>query len=157
MQTSAKKSVSLPLTRFRFKIQYCQKFYRLHTLQYIKFSLHSLSNFFFDEGRRVSSFQLEYAVQMPASKDSTTLGSETLHRLQGATKRCCLSWLTNSALVLESQSGGMGGGGRVSAYKYSCSHHVTLSPYKLWRSASIPMIDPLHRLFIHIFFLLGDP
>jgi hypothetical protein len=44
--------------------------------------------------------------------------------------------LTNSALLYESQCGGMGGGGRV-ANEYSCAHHVTLSPNKLWRSTSI--------------------
>jgi hypothetical protein len=41
-----------------------------------------------------------------------------------------------SALVLESQCGG-GGGCGVSANEYSCAHHVTWSPNKLWRSTSI--------------------
>ncbi len=72
MQTSAKKSValSLPLVRFRFKIQYCQKFNHLHALQNIKISLHSFSDNFFlvDEGRLATSFQLLYAVQMPLQK-----------------------------------------------------------------------------------------
>jgi hypothetical protein len=45
---------------------------------------------------------------------------------QGVTTRCRLSWLTNSALVYESQCGGMGGGGcGVPANEYSCAHHVT--------------------------------
>jgi hypothetical protein len=48
------------------------------------------------------------------------------------------SLLTNSALVYESQCGGMGVGGcRDSANKYSCAHHVTWSPNKIWRSTSI--------------------
>ncbi len=55
---------------------------------------------------------------------------------QGVTKRCRLSLLTNSALVYEFQCGGDGGCG-VSANEYSCVHHVTWSPNKLWRSTSI--------------------
>jgi hypothetical protein len=43
---------------------------------------------------------------------------------------------------------GMGGGGglRVSANEYSCAHHVTLSPNKLWRSNSIfnLWVHPMH-------------
>ncbi len=31
--------------------------------------------------------------------------------VQGVTKRCRLSWLTNSFLIYESQCGGWGGGG----------------------------------------------
>jgi hypothetical protein len=55
------------------------------------------------------------------------------------TKRCRLSWLTNSALVIRVQMRREGGGGscRVSANDYSCAHHVTWSPNKLWRSTSI--------------------
>ncbi len=53
---------------------------------------------------------------------------------QRVTKRCRLSLLTNSALVYESQCGGAC---RVSANEYSCAHHVTWSPNKLWRSALI--------------------
>jgi hypothetical protein len=58
---------------------------------------------------------------------------------QGATKRCRLSLLTNSALVLRVQNAGGGEGGSfgVSANEHSCAHHVTWSPNKLWRSASI--------------------
>ncbi len=67
MQTSAKKSVSLslPLVRFRFKIQYCQKFNRLHCLQYIKFP----SVFFLDLRRKGSFFFTACvccAVQIPS-------------------------------------------------------------------------------------------
>ncbi len=54
----------------------------------------------------------------------------------GVRKRCRLSLLTNSALVYESQCRGMGSYG-VSANEYSCAHHVTWSPNKLWRSTSI--------------------
>ncbi len=57
------------------------------------------------------------------------------------TKRCRLSLLTNSAFVYESQCGGLGGGEvagshPVSSSEYSCAHHVTWSPNKLWRSTS---------------------
>jgi hypothetical protein len=58
-------------------------------------------------------------------------------RRHRVTKRCRLSLLTNSALVYEFKSGGMGGGCGVSANEYSCAHHVTWSPNKLWRSTSI--------------------
>ncbi len=54
---------------------------------------------------------------------------------QGITKRCRLSLLTNSALVIRVQMGG--GGCGVSANEYRCSHHVTWSPNKLWRSTSL--------------------
>ncbi len=43
------------------------------------------------------------------------------HAKQGVTKRCRLSWLTNSALVYEPKCGG-GGGCGVSANEYSCAH-----------------------------------
>ncbi len=55
----------------------------------------------------------------------------------GVTRRCRLSWLTNSALVYESKCGGREGVCGVSANEYSCSHHVIWSPNKLWRSNSI--------------------
>jgi hypothetical protein len=55
---------------------------------------------------------------------------------QGVIKRCRLSWLTNSALVYESKCEGRGRC-RVSADEYSCAHHVTWSPNKLWSSNSI--------------------
>jgi hypothetical protein len=50
---------------------------------------------------------------------------------QGVTQRCRLSLLTNSALVYESQCGGMGWGGEggggcgVSANEYSIAVHIT--------------------------------
>jgi hypothetical protein len=54
---------------------------------------------------------------------------------QGVTKRCRLSWLTNSAFVYEQpNAGGDGGSCGVSANEYSCAF---LSPNKLWRSNSI--------------------
>jgi hypothetical protein len=56
---------------------------------------------------------------------------------QGVTKRCRLSLLTNSALVIRFQMRGEGGSCRVSANEYSIAHHVTWSPNKLWRSTSI--------------------
>ncbi len=52
---------------------------------------------------------------------------------RGVTKRCRLSLLTKSILVYESQCGGDGGGGGGAlANEYSCAHHVTWSPNKLW-------------------------
>jgi hypothetical protein len=46
---------------------------------------------------------------------------------QGATKkRCCLSWLTNSALVYEPKYG-EGGGCGVSANEYSCAHGAQIN------------------------------
>jgi hypothetical protein len=58
---------------------------------------------------------------------------------QGVTKRCRLSLQTYSALVYESTRLHCGGGESygVSANEYSCAHHVTWSPSKLWRSTSI--------------------
>ncbi len=56
---------------------------------------------------------------------------------QGVTKRRRLSLLTNSALVIRVQMRGEGGIFEVSANEYSCAHHVTWSPNKLWRSTYI--------------------
>jgi hypothetical protein len=53
---------------------------------------------------------------------------------QGVTKRCRLSLLTNSALVIQVQMRGEGGSCGVSANEHSSAHHVTWSPIKLWRS-----------------------
>ena len=58
-------------------------------------------------------------------------------RQQGVTKRCRLSLLTNSVLVIRVPMRGRGGSSGVSANEYSCAHHVTWSPNKLWRSTSI--------------------
>jgi hypothetical protein len=44
---------------------------------------------------------------------------------------------TNRALVIRVQMRGEGESCRVSANEYSCAHHVTWSPNKLWRSNSI--------------------
>ncbi len=52
-------------------------------------------------------------------------------RGQGATKRCRLSLLTNSALGYEPKCGGRRGSCGVVANEYSCVHR---SPNKLWRS-----------------------
>ncbi len=52
---------------------------------------------------------------------------------QGITKRCRLSWLTNSDLVYELKCGGSGG----VAGSQPMSTVVHRSPNKLWRSKSI--------------------
>ncbi len=57
--------------------------------------------------------------------------------LQGVTRRCRLSQLTNSAPRIWSQLRGEGGGCSVSANENSYAHHVTCSPNNLWRSNSI--------------------
>ncbi len=57
--------------------------------------------------------------------------------LQGVTKRYRLFLLTNGALVIRVQMWWRGGSSGVSANEYSCAHHVTWSPNKLWRSNSI--------------------
>jgi hypothetical protein len=50
---------------------------------------------------------------------------------QGVTKRCSLSWLTNSVLVYEPKCGGSGGVGlrglRLSANEYSCAHGAQIN------------------------------
>jgi hypothetical protein len=56
---------------------------------------------------------------------------------QVVTKRCRLSCLTNIAPSLGAQMWGEEGSCGVSADEYSCAHHVTWSPNKLWRSTSI--------------------
>ncbi len=56
---------------------------------------------------------------------------------EGITKRCRLSLLTNSALVIRVQMRGEGGSYEISANVYSCAHHVTWGPNKLWSSTSI--------------------
>ena len=45
---------------------------------------------------------------------------------QGVTKRCRLSWLTNSALV-STIAGGGAGGWRISANEYSCAHGAQMN------------------------------
>ncbi len=46
---------------------------------------------------------------------------------QGVTKRCHLSWLTNSAHVYEPKCGGRVGSCRVSANEYSCTHGAQIN------------------------------
>ncbi len=45
----------------------------------------------------------------------------------GVTKGCCLSWLTNSALVLSPNAGGEMGGCGVSANECSCAHGAQIN------------------------------
>ncbi len=73
---------------------------------------------------------------VPSSRDRLVL-SARLYFKQGVTKRCRLSLLTNSALVIHVQMRGEGGSCGVSASEYSCAHHVKWGPNKLCRSTSI--------------------
>ncbi len=66
--------------------------------------------------------------ELPASMSSRVSVSH------GITKRCCLSWLTNSALECETKCGGRGGG---VAGSQPMSTIVHRSPNKLRRSNSI--------------------
>ncbi len=86
------------------------------------------------------TFYIHLHLLVHSGKSAKSTGSKELrvYRLdQGVTKRCRLSLLTNSALVIRVQMRGEGGSCGVSANEYSCAHHVTLSPNKLWRSTSI--------------------
>jgi hypothetical protein len=67
----------------------------------------------------------------------------------------CLSLLTNSALIIRVQMRGGWGSCGVSAYEYSCAHHVIWSPNKLWRSTYVPTVD-ICSLF-YLFFSLWLP
>jgi hypothetical protein len=68
------------------------------------------------------------------------------------TKRCRLSWLTNSALVYEPKCGGEG----VSTKEYSCAHgaqinHGNITPYlfNLWSGFTLNLkcsgVDPIQK------------
>jgi hypothetical protein len=79
---------------------------------------------------------------------------------QGVTRRCRLSWLTNSALVYESKCGRIGGGrgGVVGPQPINtavqCAHYVTRSPNKLWRSNSIHNLRGGYRSGWQLFFFI---
>jgi hypothetical protein len=61
---------------------------------------------------------------------------------QGVTKRCRLSWLTNSALVYEPKCGGRG----VVAGSQAMSIQLCIwSPYKLGRSNLYVVVNPWRR------------
>ncbi len=75
-------------------------------------------------------------VHMKPTNTTVLRASLTVFVLYRGLQRCRLSLLTNSVLVYESKCGG-GGSCGVSANEYSCAHHVTWSPIKLWRSISI--------------------
>jgi hypothetical protein len=68
---------------------------------------------------------------------SDSLCRRMLGSNQGVTKRCRPSMLTNNALAIRVQMRGQGGICGVSDNEYRCTHHVTCSPNKLWRSTSI--------------------
>jgi hypothetical protein len=69
--------------------------------------------------------------------DGIRISSTLITWQQGFTKRCRLSLLTNSALVIRVQMRGEWGSCGASANEYSRSQHVTWSPKKLFRSTSI--------------------
>jgi hypothetical protein len=54
---------------------------------------------------------------------------------RGLQRDVVYTWLTNSALVYEPKF--LGGSCGILANEYSCVHHVTWSPNKLWRTTSI--------------------
>ncbi len=88
-------------------------------------------------GRKVVSAQsLIWYFQKPESGPHT-------HTKQGVTKRCRLSWLTNSALVYEPKCGGRGSCG-VSANEIQL---CTWGPNKLWRSNFIFNLLHTHTRF----------
>ncbi len=72
--------------------------------------------------------------------------------MKGITKRCCLSWLTNSALVYEPKCWGSGGGGSfgvsLSANEYSYAHDAQinfgdLTPYLTYGVIVCDIYGPL--------------
>ncbi len=63
----------------------------------------------------------------PASTNIHTFSYSPKYCPQGVTKRCRLSLLTNSALVIWVQMREEGGNAGVSAIEYCCSHHVKWS------------------------------
>ncbi len=90
---------------------------------------------------------LQVFIQNPGGPDSAwnlpdelSVGQAVQIRVspqQGVTKRCRLSWLTNSVLVYEPKCGGMGGGLRGLSQPVSTVPVVHRSLNKLWRSNSI--------------------
>jgi hypothetical protein len=58
---------------------------------------------------------------------SPTKPIKTLPQTQGVTKRCRLSWLTNSALVYEPNAGGWGRVCGISANEHSCAHGAQIN------------------------------
>ncbi len=83
---------------------------------------------------------LQVFIQNPGGPDSAwnlpdelSVGQAVQIRVspqQGATKRCRLSWLTNSALVYEpirGERGGGGGGVSVNSYRYGCTHGAQIN------------------------------
>jgi hypothetical protein len=80
---------------------------------------------------------------------------------QGVIKRCRLPLLTNSTLLIRVQMRGEGGSCGVPANEYSCAHHVTWSPNKLWRSTSIfnlwVPVSATCAAFLHPFALCKSP
>jgi hypothetical protein len=99
---------------------------------YMKKSLFTFLSVYLIEGLTRQPARTIFALHFSDFTISVRETNERIGLQQGVTRRCRLSLLTNSAVVYESNCGGMGGSG-VSANEYSCAHHVTWSPNKLWR------------------------
>jgi hypothetical protein len=80
-------------------------------------------------------------------------------RMLNSTKRCRLSWLTNSTLVYEPKCGGKGVNCGASANEYSCAQGAQLNfgdmtAYLIYGSFS-PLNGVLHSLVKHMICLFG--
>jgi hypothetical protein len=75
---------------------------------------------------------------------------------QGVTKRCRLSWLTNSALVYEPKRGGRGGEScescGVSANEYSCAHGAQINFRDLTPYLTYGLEEVAEKLYLCNFF-----
>jgi hypothetical protein len=89
------------------------------------------------EGQRLRQVWLEETVGCPWQ--------------QGVTKRCRLSWLTNSTLLYEPKcvGGGGGGGCGVSAKEYSCAHGAQIN----FRDLTPHLKKGLSSIFLYIIIL----
>ncbi len=105
----------------------------LHPNHYINLQKQTWSTHFFSQGP-VSCDQHRNKSSVWTFLSSNKKATITVDPpIQGATKRCRLSWMTNSAIVFESQCGVMGGGGGVGSQPVSTAAHITMtwSPNKL--------------------------
>ncbi len=88
----------------------------------------------------ILDFKRIHASQGRANDREGGGGQMSVHIIQGVTKSCRQSLLTNSALATSPtkfRTKGEVAGSQFAAKKYSCSHYMTWSPNKFWRSTSI--------------------